>query len=152
MPKFRKQLDVKHAPQIARLNNGDWGVIFGNGYNNGLNRSQVFILDAKTGDEIRVLDGFDGNSSQHNGMAEPLVIDEDGDGIADTIYAGDLHGNLFKFDISDANAANWKSVWNQTSPPQALPLFIARRGNNDRQPIRYGRGGRGETRCRNHGH
>ncbi|MBT6890715.1 MAG: hypothetical protein HOA25_04405, partial [Gammaproteobacteria bacterium] len=42
-----------------------------------------------------------------NGLGEPRVIDADGNGTADYAYAGDLQGNFFRFDITDADFNNW---------------------------------------------
>ncbi|GAB2522271.1 PilC/PilY family type IV pilus protein [Lysobacter humi (ex Lee et al. 2017)] len=43
-----------------------------------------------------------------NGLAEPRVADTDGDGKADTVFAGDLKGNMWKFDVS-GNLSSWSS-------------------------------------------
>ena len=45
-----------------------------------------------------------------NGLGTPTLIDKDLNGTADTAYAGDLFGNLYRFDISNANPANWSST------------------------------------------
>ncbi|HET6472676.1 MAG TPA: PilC/PilY family type IV pilus protein, partial [Pseudomonadales bacterium] len=45
-----------------------------------------------------------------NGLGTPTLIDKDLNGTADIAYAGDLFGNLWRFDISDSNPANWKAV------------------------------------------
>ena len=132
---------IKGAPQVVRLNNGKWGVVFGNGYNSDSDTSRIFILDAEDGTEIIVMDTQLGDSSNENGMATPLIVDEDGDRIADTIYSGDLFGNLYKFDISGtnplANNGGWESVFLGTGQQSgdALPLFPAVDGNGDPQPI-----------------
>ncbi|MGH9847411.1 MAG: pilus assembly protein, partial [Blastocatellia bacterium] len=42
-----------------------------------------------------------------NGLSTPAVIDRDGDFIADFVYAGDLEGNLWKFDISTNSLGLW---------------------------------------------
>ena len=55
----------------------------------------------------------------------PLVIDVDNDDISDYAYAGDLKGNLWRFDLTDPNAANWI----------AEPLFQATDPIGDEQPI-----------------
>lgn len=120
---------IKGAPQVVRLNNGKWGVVFGNGYNSDSDTARIFILDAEDGTEIAVMDTKIGDSSNENGMATPLIIDEDGDRIADTIYSGDLFGNLFKFNIEDGSESNWKTVFEESggapATRKAEPLFQA---------------------------
>jgi hypothetical protein len=40
-----------------------------------------------------------------NGLSSPTVIDANGDGYADAAYAGDLNGNLWKFDLNNGSVA-----------------------------------------------
>ena len=40
-------------------------------------------------------------------MAEPTAVDLDGDKIVDTIYAGDLYGCVYRFDVSDHRPNKW---------------------------------------------
>jgi type IV pilus assembly protein PilY1 len=163
-------------PSIARMNNGRWAAIVGNGYNSSVTGSAtaslfVVYLDAPTevadgkdtdNDGIRndgfgdytiiqassnswlhcanenqecvlpeasrvrysLADGTYGTEdrtgtfvcdvatfsdlggdkvceySDNNGLSQPRVIDVDGDGTVDRIYAGDLHGNMWIFDVS----------------------------------------------------
>ena len=41
-------------------------------------------------------------------MAMATAVDSDNNGAIDVIYAGDLKGNIWKFNVSDADPANWK--------------------------------------------
>tara|TARA_R100000306_G_scaffold62548_1_gene72953 strand:- start:75905 stop:79639 length:3735 start_codon:yes stop_codon:yes gene_type:complete len=90
---------VHGKAQIGRLHNGKWGVIIGNGYNSANGRSAVLVLNAVTGETIKVFDTAVGSSGDPNGMAEPLLADVNGDFIVDSVYAGDLHGKLWRFDL-----------------------------------------------------
>jgi type IV pilus assembly protein PilY1 len=45
------------------------------------------------------------------------------------IYAGDLHGNMWKFDVSDPAPANWVVAFSGS------PLFVVRDASNVTQPI-----------------
>jgi type IV pilus assembly protein PilY1 len=103
-------------PSIVKLNNGNWGAIFGNGYNNtGSGQSGIFIVDLKTGAVVRkLLTGF-GSAGTPNGIGSIVAVDTDGNDTADTVYGGDLTGRLWKFDISDPNPANWQ-IANAGSP------------------------------------
>ncbi len=130
---------VLHKPQIARLNNGQWGVIFGNGYNSQSGQSKTFILNAATGNEIAVLDSEFGDTAtveELNGMAMPFLADDDSNITVDTLYAGDLQGNLWKFDISSDDKTAWQSAFSTGGSP--APLFVAYDGDSTtakRQPI-----------------
>jgi len=71
------------------------------------------------------------DASNCNGLSSPAIVDTDGDFIVDRIYAGDLHGNMWVFDVSDkVNSSTW-------GIDNSEPLFAACRGNNceDKQPI-----------------
>ncbi|MCW5588720.1 MAG: hypothetical protein KIT27_03560 [Legionellales bacterium] len=130
-------------PQIVRLNNGQWAAIFGNGYNNTVadgnasttGNAVLYIVDIRTGTLIKKIDTGVGSSSdplatgRPNGLATPAVADIDGDFIADYVYAGDLFGNLWKFDLRDANPANWGVSFS------GQPLFVAIDASSNRQPI-----------------
>lgn len=89
-------------PTIARLNDGTWVAIFGNGY--GTNTAALFVVDLATGaliDEVAV------PTTGTNGLASPTTYDLTGDLNTDLVYAGDLQGHLWRFDISSTNDNKW---------------------------------------------
>jgi type IV pilus assembly protein PilY1 len=53
--------------------------------------------------------------------------------MSDTVYAGDLFGNMWKFNLSSSNPADWAVAHNIVGVPQ--PLFVAVNALNQRQPI-----------------
>jgi type IV pilus assembly protein PilY1 len=127
-------------PLLVKTNNGRWSVIVSGGYNagNASGRAMLFLLDAETGALVRKIDTGAGTAASPNGLSGPAAIDGNGDGIVDAVYAGDLNGNLWSFDLQSATPASW-IVGNGT-----LPLFTTPNG----QPItgrpdvtRFPRGG-----------
>ena len=124
---------VLGKPLIAKLNNGKSAVIVGNGYNSASERAMLFIIDIETGALIRKIDTQSGSSSASNGMASPRGWDNDGNGTLDTLYAGDLLGNVWKFDLSSATASSWASAHSASSLP--APMYVAKDGSDNRQPI-----------------
>ena len=50
------------------------------------------------------------------------------------MYAGDLLGNMWKFDLTSTTPGNWKVAYT-AAPASAQPLYIARDSANNRQPI-----------------
>lgn len=48
-----------------------------------------------------------GSTTNLNGLSSPALADLNGDYIVDRIYAGDLHGNLWAFDLDSANPMSW---------------------------------------------
>ncbi|TWI71816.1 PilC-like protein with beta-propeller domain [Desulfobotulus alkaliphilus] len=92
--------------------------VFGNGYNSSSGEAVLIIVNALTGGEIRrIKTGAAGG----NGLSSPAVVDIDGDGTADWVYAGDLQGNMWKFDISSDNAMDWGVFFSRSGQP--APLF-----------------------------
>lgn len=65
-----------------------------------------------------------GTKSSPNGLAPPLAVDVDGDGMVDYVYAGDLYGNLWKFDLTSSDPDNWRVAFGSSSNPQ--PLYVAK--------------------------
>ncbi len=129
-------------PVISRLHNGKWAAIFGNGYNNteddgdssSTGTASIFIIDIETGELIRQIDTAAGSPETPNGIAGVTTSDLDGDFIDDFIYAGDLNGNLWKFDIQNANPENWGSSYT-TTDSTPFPLFKATTGTGDNLAI-----------------
>ena len=128
-------------PAIVKLKNGKWAAIFGNGYNNdptGDGKAKLFIVNLATGALIKELSTNVGTvvnnscsdvGSDCNGLATPAVYDATGNGIVDRVYAGDLKGNMWVFDLSDSNSNLWGLAHGAT------PLFTAKDAANNPQPI-----------------
>jgi len=60
------------------------------------------------------------------GLSTPVLVPGD-DGVLRYVYAGDLQGNLWRFDLAG------RAPWPAAAP--AAPIFVARDGNGKRQPI-----------------
>lgn len=84
---------------------GVWRVIVGNGFGSTAGRAALFMLDANTGASSTKL--IADNVGPSNGLATPRPIDTDKDGLIDTVYAGDLLGNMHKFQFSKLVGSNY---------------------------------------------
>ena len=123
------------TPLIRRLHNGQWAIIFGNGFGSTNYRAGVFIglVDSTTGAvSFKWLDTGVGSSTTKNGIAYTSSADLDGDRITDYLYAGDLLGNVWRFDLTSKNIADWEV--SKFGQPAATPLFMAKIGTVT-QPI-----------------
>jgi PilY1 beta-propeller domain len=99
--------DTFSDPLIVRLNTDQWAVIVGNGYNSTTGKAVLYLIDIKTGTLIKKLDAGAGNATSPNGLSSPAAIDTNFDGKVDFVYAGDIDGKLWKFDISGATTGTW---------------------------------------------
>lgn len=110
-----------------------WAAIVANGYESANHKAMLFIIDAESGKIIRTIDTESGSASAPNGLSTPIAIDENGDKIVDSIYAGDLQGNLWKFDVSSSSHSDWKVAFKTGTTLE--PLYIAKDANGVTQPI-----------------
>jgi type IV pilus assembly protein PilY1 len=118
-------------PVVVQSNDGgQWVVIFGNGYNSVNGHAVLFILDAANGSVIRKIDTGVGSC---NGLSSPIAVDHNYDGKVDYVYAGDLKGNLWKFDLQ-GSAAAWDVAYKDPINNPA-PLFQAKDFSGNPQPI-----------------
>src|SRR5690606_23241561 len=126
---------VLGEPLVVTLNavDGDGdkrqAVVVSNGINSPNGHAVLFILDLADGSVIRKLDtGIGGD----NGLSAPRGADTDGDGDVDYIYAGDLKGNVWKFDVHLSDTTAWAVAFSGT------PLFTAKDADGKAQPITAG--------------
>lgn len=82
-------------------------VVLGNGVNSTSNKAVLIVLDLETGSVIREIDTGVGNALLPNGLSAPTaVLGADGRTIA-YVYAGDMQGNVWKFDLTSTASAGW---------------------------------------------
>jgi type IV pilus assembly protein PilY1 len=104
------------TPLIRRLHDGNWAVLFGNGLNSASGTAGLYILhvDSATGAQtLRFLDtkytsAYDPQGAgKRNGIVQVSAADLDGDHVTDYVYAGDVFGNLWRFDLTDSSPSKW---------------------------------------------
>ncbi|WP_431095715.1 pilus assembly protein [Polaromonas aquatica] len=113
--------------QTGYMANGKWAAIYGNGYNSTSGKAALFILfadgPASAGTTtwtagthyIKIPTGTAGNGPD-NGLGIPIAIDTDNNGAINVVYAGDLKGNVWKFDVSNSDPALWKVATTSNVP------------------------------------
>ncbi len=114
---------------IVKTHIGNKVAIFGNGYGSINCHAVLYILDLESGQVIKKIDTGVGGD---NGLSTPVVVDTDGDFVADYVYAGDLKGNLWKFDISANSTSEWGVAYSNGDAP--APLFTVKNAGHP-QPI-----------------
>ena len=115
--------------QTGYMANGKWAAIYGNGYNSASGKAAIFILFADGPGSasatawtpgthyVKIAVGAGGID---NGMATPTAVDSNNDGVIDFIYAGDLQGQVWKFDVRSADTTQWK-----VATTGGVPLYKA---------------------------
>ena len=118
-------------------------VLFGNGYHSQNGEAVLYVLRlnsdgslvSATPTKIRTYQGDAGPNC--NGLSSPALIDANLDGLVDFAYAGDLLGNMWKFDLRGSDVSNWKVAYNEQADGSGMPqpLFQAKNASGFRQPI-----------------
>ncbi len=145
-------------PVIAKLPTDQWVVIFGNGYNaeDSDGDASLYVLDLETGKRLfkfntgvgfaeAPIDAEFGKQVDYpNGLSSPAIVDFNNDGRTDSVYAGDLYGNLWRFDFICNNtscssvtlqSANYDSVSGDDVPAPIFQAGIFTSGSEQVQPI-----------------
>ncbi|MDD5388422.1 MAG: PilC/PilY family type IV pilus protein [Gallionellaceae bacterium] len=143
---------VGQARQIVKLNDGKWALIVGNGYpedagkraclfiiylsgpgggwSNGVNYRKLCVGNS---DYSAAVGSVPGGGLDTNGLSTPTPVDLNGDGMVDVVYAGDLNGNMWKFDLSSSHPEVVETPW--AVAYGGKPFFVAINGNGKRQAI-----------------
>jgi type IV pilus assembly protein PilY1 len=115
--------EIHGTPLIRRLHNGKWAAIFGNGLKSVSGDAGVFIMMVEPSSGARTFHYLSTGKAGNNGIVQVSTADLDGDHVTDYLYAGDLLGNIWRFDLTSNKTADWAAG--------AAPLFTTS-GN---QPI-----------------
>ena len=95
-------------PTFSQLQgNSTWSAIIANGYNSTSNQAKLILRDLANGSDLATISTNEGSATYPNGLSTPIPVDTNNDHKADYAYAGDLRGNLWRFDFTDASSSNW---------------------------------------------
>ncbi len=114
---------VYGAPQIIKLNNGKQAVLIPNGINSISGKASLFVVDAITGALLTevVVD----STGPDNGITGLAAADVNGDGTVDLVYAGDLKGNVWKFNFSASAYPTTATALFTPTTATARPIMAA---------------------------
>jgi type IV pilus assembly protein PilY1 len=111
-PGFENLGHVFDAPTLVKTKRFGWVALVVSGYNNADGIGRLYVLDPKNGNLLVPPDKLStgvGTPLQPSGLStvraftssrrDPYVLQA---------YSGDLLGNVWRFDLSDPNEANWK--------------------------------------------
>lgn len=115
---------TSQSNQIVQMENHKWAVVIGNGYSSAGGKAVLYVLFITGGEDGTWTIGTDyiklvADVGTGNGLSTPMPFDIDGNGLIDVIYAGDIKGNLWKFDVASATPASWSVALS------GAPLFVS---------------------------
>lgn len=135
---LRDEFNPHRSPQITLLNDGRWAVLLGNGVNS-TNEDPVLLVQYldQGSPSLRKIPAATGTSgaAQGNGLSTPRPVDLNGDGRADVVYAGDLQGQLWKFDLLSHDPAAWGVAFSAPRCTLCTPLYHAQGPQGQAQAI-----------------
>lgn len=106
-----KDLGYSYGKPLVVKAGNKWVVILTSGYNNQDGNGYFFILDAATGTLLKKVGPVGGNigsASNQVGMAHVTAYVKDRrDFVADAAYAGDLMGNVWRLDLTNADSGTY---------------------------------------------
>ncbi|WP_115584587.1 pilus assembly protein [Xanthomonas dyei] len=117
-----------------------WKAIFGNGYGSANGRAVLFVVDILSG-SVNLLPALESGVNTANGLGNVVVLDRFSgstattsgrDGYADTVYAADQLGAIWKFDLRSLSS---NPATPETATTLTLPLFVAKDAQGIRQTI-----------------
>lgn len=96
--------NVIGRPVIVKIDGNVNAVMVGNGLNSTNGKAALFFYNLRTGALItKIVVG----TSTNNALSSPTGYDDDDDGDIDYAYAGDLQGNVWKFNLTAANPTSY---------------------------------------------
>lgn len=99
--------NIYDKSEIVKFSDGNWYVTNGNGYGSTNGSASLLLIDS-AGD-VTVIDAE--VASGVNGLSRPTLIDKNGDGAVDYAYAGDLLGNMYRFNLTDLNTITVETLF-----------------------------------------
>lgn len=162
-PIWRNLGNTYGTPVFGRFHDGNWGAVFGNGWcsttdaangnctaSGGPAGIYVMSIDQTNGKpSFRFIStGESGTPNDPNGIAHVTPVDLDGDRIYDYAYAGDLKGNVWRFDLTDTQGSSWatkqpqKIFTTQSGQPISTKIVVSRaeKGNRGDVLLNFGTG------------
>lgn len=111
-------------PQIFRLGNGEWAAMVPGGYNSevadgaaGSGNAVLYVLRLRDGALLRKFDLGAGSKGLYTLVGGDYSVEGDPNGltgdyteVTDVAFAGDLNGDLWRFDFQNASPASWTVV------------------------------------------
>lgn len=110
-------------PVIVKTRAYGWVVLVTSGYNNKSGVGKLYFLNPQTGALLKTMSTGSGTPASPSGFAQiHAFVKDEANQVAEQVYGGDLNGDVWRFDVSDVNPANWKvDLFAQLHDPSGNP-------------------------------
>jgi len=102
---FSEMGNVLSEVRVGPLTDGTWVAVFGNGPHSASGKAQLFVVNMATGELIKRIEA---GSATGNGLGGVRLVTNTNNEILGA-YAGDLKGNLWRFDLYHADRTKWSA-------------------------------------------
>ncbi|RYZ96076.1 MAG: hypothetical protein EOO68_17455, partial [Moraxellaceae bacterium] len=99
---------------------GKWVAVWGNGTNSANGYSKLLAIDVETPTSVVAIDTQAKFSNTTDNGLSGLALLPSGTGVLAYAYAGDLMGNMWKFDLTSTAITSWNIPFVQGSTPKPL--------------------------------
>ncbi len=99
-------------PRIVKLEDGRWVVLVSSGHNNSTGKGYLYVLSAETGQVLHKIATNVGSAVSPSGLTHisPYMTYKGLTAKVSHVYAGDLFGNVWRFDMSGSTAFTAKKL------------------------------------------
>ncbi|MDG2537279.1 PilC/PilY family type IV pilus protein [Dyella jiangningensis] len=95
-------------PLIVKTRKYGWVVLLTSGYNNPSGKGHLYVVNPKTGALLEKFDTTAGTAANPSGLTHATGYTQDiSDNTVEQVYAGDLLGNVWRFDLSSSSTASY---------------------------------------------
>ncbi|MFD1245511.1 pilus assembly protein [Paralysiella testudinis] len=110
----------------------------------GSNAAKASASANNAGKLIRKISVGGSNSALgRNGLSSPAVVDLDMNGSVDLVYAGDYHGNMYRFDLRHPDPSSWtvsRIYAGSSDQPITAAPSVYRKNNSNKLVVAFGTG------------
>lgn len=99
---------------------GKWVAVWGNGTNSTNGYSKLLVVDVETPTSVQAIDTQAKFSTTTDNGLSGVAFLPSGTGLLAYAYAGDLMGNMWKFDLTNTSISSWSVAFTQGSTPKPL--------------------------------
>ena len=111
------------ATTVTQMNDGKWYAIFGNGIASANGVAKLMLKEIRTNGANPAAIAITTGSGGDNGLSAPALVDTNNDGKADIAWAGDINGDMWRFDLKGTGP--WTKAYKVFDGSPGQPITLA---------------------------